>query len=81
MTLPHLLRRFSGALATAVAVAAALAPALSAQGRGGGGFSAADSIKYKYASTPQLDKYKDEIAREVDAKAHADILADVQKQL
>ena len=63
MTLSHLLRR----TAAAVAVAAALAPSLSAQGRGGSG--AADSIKYKYATTPQLDKYKDEIAREVDAKA------------
>jgi aminobenzoyl-glutamate utilization protein B len=63
MTLSHLLRR----TAAAVAVAAALAPSLSAQGRGGSG--AADSIKYKYATTAQLDKYKDEITREVDAKA------------
>ena len=63
MTLSHLIRR----TAAAVAVVAALAPSLSAQGRGGSG--AADSIKYKYATTAQLDKYKDEITREVDAKA------------
>ena len=31
--------------------------------------SAADSIKYRYASTPQLDKLKAEAAREIDAKA------------
>jgi aminobenzoyl-glutamate utilization protein B len=36
--------------------------------RGGGG-SYADSIKYKYASTPQLDALKAEAAREIDAKA------------
>ena len=31
--------------------------------------SAADSIKYRYASTPQLDRLKAEAAREIDAKA------------
>ena len=31
--------------------------------------SAADSIKYKYASTPRLDALKAEAAREIDAKA------------
>ncbi len=38
-----------------------------AQGRSGGG--AADSIKYKYTSTPRLDKLKAEAAVEIDAKA------------
>jgi aminobenzoyl-glutamate utilization protein B len=38
-----------------------------AQGRGGSG--AADSIKYKYTSTPQLEKLKAEAAVEIDAKA------------
>ena len=37
-----------------------------AQREGGG---AADSIKYKYASSPQLDKLKAEAATEIDAKA------------
>src|SRR3954469_18353816 len=41
-------------------------PAAHAQ-RGGG--NAADSIKYKYASTPELDALKAEAAREIDAKA------------
>jgi aminobenzoyl-glutamate utilization protein B len=40
--------------------------ALAAQGRGGG---AADSIKYKYASNPQLDKLKEEAVKGVGAKA------------
>jgi aminobenzoyl-glutamate utilization protein B len=34
-----------------------------------GGANAADSIKYKYSSTPQLDALKAEAAKEVDAKA------------
>ena len=43
---------------------------LSAQGRGGrGGFNPADSIKYKYASTPKLDALKDEVAKEIDNQA------------
>ena len=37
--------------------------------RGGGAGNAADSIKYKYASTPQLEKLKAEAVREIDAKA------------
>jgi aminobenzoyl-glutamate utilization protein B len=34
-----------------------------------GGANAADSIKYKYSSTPQLDALKAEAAKEIDAKA------------
>ena len=47
------------------------APALLvAQGRGGrGGFNAADSIKYKYASTPKLDALKAEASAEIDRKS------------
>lgn len=46
----------------------ALVPSLAmAQGRGGG--NAADSIKYKYPSTPQLEKLKAEAVVEIDAKA------------
>lgn len=55
----------------ALAVLASL-PALSpAQGRGGrgGGFSAVDSIKYRYPSTPQLEKLKAEAAAEIDKQA------------
>ena len=33
------------------------------------GDGAADSIKYKYATTPQLEALKAEAAREIDAKA------------
>ena len=35
----------------------------------GGGTNFADSIKYKYASTPRLDALKAEAAKEIDAKA------------
>jgi len=53
-----------------LALVLALAPALlSAQGRGGRGGNAADSIKYKYASTPKLDALKDEVAAEIDKQA------------
>jgi aminobenzoyl-glutamate utilization protein B len=38
-------------------------------GQRGGGGNAADSIKYKYPSTPQLDALKAEAAKEIDAKA------------
>ena len=56
-----------GAAAT---VALILAPiALHAQGRGGGGVNWADSIKYKYAQTPQLEKYKEDVAKAIDGKA------------
>jgi aminobenzoyl-glutamate utilization protein B len=44
-----------------------LAVPAAAQGRAGGG--AADSIKYSYPSTPQLDALKAEAAKEIDAKA------------
>lgn len=37
--------------------------------REGGGGSYADSIKYKYPSTPRLDALKAEAAREIDARA------------
>jgi aminobenzoyl-glutamate utilization protein B len=43
--------------------------ALRSQGRGGGGFSAADSIKYKYPGTPQLDKLKAEVQVAIDGEA------------
>ena len=45
-----------------------LAPA-AAHAQRGAAASAADSIKYKYSSTPQLDALKAEAAKEVDAKA------------
>jgi aminobenzoyl-glutamate utilization protein B len=53
------------AAATLVSLLAAL-PAFAQRGQGGG---AADSIKYKYASTAQLDALKAEAAKEIDAKA------------
>ena len=60
-------RRF---LSLVLALALAAPALLVAQGRGGrGGFSAADSIKYKYASTPQLDKLKAEVATIIDGEA------------
>ena len=39
------------------------------QAQRGGNNSAADSIKYKYPSTPRLDALKAEVAKEVDARA------------
>ena len=45
-----------------------LAPA-AAHAQRGAAPNAADSIKYKYSSTPQLDALKAEAAKEVDAKA------------
>jgi aminobenzoyl-glutamate utilization protein B len=53
------------AAATLVSLLAAL-PAFAQRGQGGG---AADSIKYKYASTAQLDALKAEASKEIDAKA------------
>ena len=54
---------------TAVALVI-LTPAVGhAQRGGGGGGNAADSIKYKYPSTPQLDALKAEAAKEIDARA------------
>jgi aminobenzoyl-glutamate utilization protein B len=49
-------------------LASSLVPRASATAQAGGG-GAADSIKYRYASTPQLDRLKAEAAREIDAKA------------
>lgn len=40
-----------------------------AQRGGGGGANWGDSITYRYASTPRLDKLKAEAAKEIDAKA------------
>ena len=42
-------------------------PAVAKAQRGGG--NAADSIKYKYPTTAQLDRLKAEAAKEIDAKA------------
>jgi aminobenzoyl-glutamate utilization protein B len=54
-------------LSLAVAFALLVPGLLTAQGRGGrGGFSAADSIKYTYPSTPQLEKLKADAATEID---------------
>jgi aminobenzoyl-glutamate utilization protein B len=44
------------------------APAVASAQRGGAS-NAADSIKYKYASTPRLDALKAEAAKEIDAQA------------
>ncbi|MFI5231464.1 MAG: amidohydrolase [Gemmatimonadales bacterium] len=56
------------AVAAAIAITAALSPAAAfAQGRGGG--RAADSIKYVYPNTPQLDKLKTEAAQIIDGEA------------
>ncbi len=52
-----------------IAVLSAIVPiAVSAQGRGGLN-SAADSIKYKYAGNPQLEKLKEDAVKGIDAKA------------
>ena len=52
----------------AIAGVTLLAPfALFAQGRGGG--RAADSIKYAYPSSPELEAMKAEVAKKIDAKA------------
>jgi aminobenzoyl-glutamate utilization protein B len=51
----------------AAAVLTALAPCVLLAQRGAP--SAADSIKYKYSSTPQLDALKAEAAKEIDARA------------
>ncbi len=46
-----------------------LAPARATAQRGASTAGAADSIKYRYPSTPQLDALKAEVAREIDKKA------------
>ena len=68
---PFIHRATALALATLSVLTVTRPDAAFAQGRGGGrgGFSAADSIKYKYASTPQLDRLKDEVAKIVDGEA------------
>jgi aminobenzoyl-glutamate utilization protein B len=55
------------AVALAVFGLVLLPPARVSAQRGGG--NAADSIKYKYPSTPKLDALKAEAAKEIDAKA------------
>ena len=57
--------RFSVALA-ATALVLSSAPAAAQRGAAG---NFADSIKYKYSSTPQLDALKAEASKEIDAKA------------
>jgi aminobenzoyl-glutamate utilization protein B len=54
-------------LALAAVFATIAAPHVAFAQRGGG--NAADSIKYKYPTTPQLDALKAEAAKEIDAKA------------
>jgi aminobenzoyl-glutamate utilization protein B len=56
------------AVALAAALGLALLPPARVSAQRGGG-NAADSIKYKYSSTPQLDALKAEAAKEIDAKA------------
>jgi aminobenzoyl-glutamate utilization protein B len=58
------------ALSVMLTLALAAPALLVAQGRGGrGGFNAADSIKYKYASTPKLEQLKAEASAEIDKEA------------
>jgi aminobenzoyl-glutamate utilization protein B len=58
----------SQAIRHVAAAAIALLTPVFAQGQRGGG-NAADSIKYKYPSTPQLEALKAEAAKEIDARA------------
>jgi aminobenzoyl-glutamate utilization protein B len=53
----------------AIAALALAVPIAAHPQRGGGGGNAADSIKYKYPSTPQLDALKAEASKEIDARA------------
>ena len=55
-------------LFVAVWLASSLAPLASATAQRTGG-DAADSIKYRYAGTPQLERLKAEAARDIDARA------------
>ena len=59
-----LFRHITHAATLAIAL---LGPGIAAAQRGGN--AGTDSVKYKYASTPQLDALKAEAAREIDAKA------------
>ena len=56
-------------IACSIVVAALAALPSAALAQRGGASNAADSIKYKYASTPRLDALKAEAAKEIDAKA------------
>ncbi|MES2179643.1 MAG: hypothetical protein V4550_17420 [Gemmatimonadota bacterium] len=58
------LRRATSFVVCALALAAPTAIA-----QRGGGAGAADSIKYKYPSTAQIDALKAEAVKEIDAKA------------
>ena len=60
--------RFRLAIYTLAVMSTVVPIAVSAQGRGGLG-SAADSIKYKYAANPQLEKLKEDAVKGIDAKA------------
>ena len=60
--------RFRLAIYTVAVLSAVVPTAISAQGRGGPG-NAADSIKYKYAGNPQLEKLKEDAIKGIDAKA------------
>ena len=60
--------RFRLAICTFAVLSAVVPTAISAQGRGGLG-NAADSIKYKYTSNPQLEKLKEDAVKGIDAKA------------
>ena len=60
--------RFRLAICTFTVLSAVVPTAISAQGRGGLG-NAADSIKYKYTSNPQLEKLKEDAVKGIDAKA------------
>src|SRR3954465_5110979 len=60
--------RFRSSLLLLALAAAALCSA-PAQAQRGGAANAADSIKYKYASTPQLEALKAEAIKGVDAEA------------
>ena len=62
-----MLRRSTLSFVAAALVAGPASVALAQ--RGGGGGNAADSLKYKYETTPRLDALKAEAAKEIDAKA------------
>ena len=60
--------RFRFAIYTVAVLSTVATAAVSAQGRGGLD-SVADSIKYKYAGNPQLEKLKEDAVKGIDAKA------------
>ena len=53
----------------AILALALTSPAVLSAQRGGRGGNPADSIKYKYTSTPQLDQLKAEASSEIDKEA------------